>query len=156
LEDSLKSSVNATISNFQTGLLSKTHLLWTSFHVPSLNFQAIISTFLTIQGIFFFFDYLYRIILSVKLVSKYWSRGIVELPTISIVDSIEEKLETKFTLMATSTWASGVNYFLVMLPYIWMQLMVLIIFVIILLTIVSGESVQSFFRSFVLPFFGCC
>jgi hypothetical protein len=134
---------NSTLDSIQSNLLSKFSTLWMSFHMKGFNFDSLISSFFTIQGIIFLFDYLYRIIQSIKLIARFWKKGVVKLPVVSLLKPSDKK-----EMIFNSFYLSIISDFLIILPFLWIQLLCLIVFCIILLTVV----ISKFFVSLLLRF----
>lgn len=84
-----------------------------------VDVSALLASMLTIQGLFYLFDYLYRIFQTVRLVSKFWDRGVVHLPEADIRSG-----------KAAFDWSvlNYVSYSLQILPFVWLQLLMTVFF----------------------------
>jgi hypothetical protein len=150
ISSKLSSSLNnSTLDSMQSNLLSKFSTLWMSFHMKGFNVDYLVSSFLTIQGIIFLFDYIYRIIQSIKLIAKFWNKGVVKLPIVSLLKPSDKK-----EMIFNSFYLSVISDFLIILPFLWIQLLCLIVFCIIIVTVIVSKFVSSFSSlSFLYLFF---
>jgi hypothetical protein len=122
--------------------------MWTNYHFQQIQWDGILSSFLTIQGLLFFFDYLYRIILSIQLFSKYCKKAIINLPSISLLKSSSSSASSTASFfdvqfIACNRILKYFQYFLILLPYLWIQFFLVIIFIISLVAIISGKYFSS-------------
>ena len=131
--------------------------MWVSFEAGNLNYQVWLSSFNTIQSVLFFFDYLYRILQSMKLIVQFWHRGIVQLPVISLLtihqlqNSQKEKRDhvgykpvttsstTWFTSITSSSLFSTIPWIMRILPYLWIQLLGCLIVMIMIGLIIASK-----------------
>lgn len=96
----------------------------------------ILQSFLTLQGILFLFDYIYRGVQSWKLISRFWSRGLIKLPGLKEVDQEDDTFGTIFS--GTTKCVKSLNIFFYLLPVIWVQVLVLLCVVIAAIWIFAG------------------
>lgn len=78
----------------------------------------------------YLFDYIYRMFFSIKLISQFWSRSIVRLPN-SDLQTKSHELEYK--------WFIYFNLFFRLLPFIWIQLLLLIMFISLIIWTIIGD-----------------
>lgn len=90
----------------------------------------ILESILTIKGLFFLFDYLYRIFQTVRLVSRFWSKGVVHLPKADVRSNKDD---------FNSPILPYVGYALQLLPFIWLQLLMLIFLVAIIAWTIASK-----------------
>lgn len=96
----------------------------------------ILQSFLTLQGILFLFDYIYRGVQSWKLISRFWSRGLIKLPGLKEVGQENNTFGTIFS--GTAKCVKSLNIFFYLLPVIWVQVLVLLCVVIAAIWIFAG------------------
>lgn len=119
------SSVNTTaFLTYAESILSQYSVSSASFESVNIDVELILNSIFAVQSVFFLFDYLYRIYQTVHLVSRFWRRGVVRLPT---VDLRLKKIDV------TGPWFKYIGCMLQVLPFFSMQLMLLAAFIIILI-----------------------
>lgn len=139
-------------------------MMWVSFRAGHVNYGVWLSSFFTIQGLLFLFDYIYRVIQSVKLINSFWRKGIVQLPVISLLDKFSS---FSFFPCFTSSNDSGnqskgntnggilnnptISWMITLLPYIWFQLLCLMVLIVLVALTISSKSIHRIF-SFLIHF----
>ena len=78
-----RSFVSSTIPSSEA-LISDFSLNWVEFPSYNVDVSAILRKFTSLEIILFFFDYIYRILETCKIVSRFWGRSIVKLPKLDI------------------------------------------------------------------------
>ena len=77
----LSRKVNVTeFLDLAAGSLSGVSFTWADFSAASVDVALLIESFLTVQGIFYLFDYIYRTFQTVRLIAKFWGRSSIRLP----------------------------------------------------------------------------
>lgn len=102
-------------------LLSYFDLKWTDFKLFSVDLSALIASYLTVQNIFFLFDYLYRGVQSMKIISKFLSGGLVTLPTF---DMRKHKLAD--SLLPSKTCLRRLQLIAQLFSLLWIQFLLII------------------------------
>ena len=77
-----------------------------------------LASFMTLHGLLYLFDYLYRGLQTVQIVGKFWSRSVCPLPSVD--------LQIRSSSSNNSTFVSLVFQ---ALPYVWLQVLLLVAFV---------------------------
>eukprot|EP01039_Chlorochromonas_danica_P005595 gene5595-6160_t len=135
------SAVNSSAITILNAITSSFHLSWASFHMDNVDISLLTSSFFSIQNILYIFDYIYRIIQSIRLVAKFWARGVVALPKVDLRNRHDYSADLH------SPWFIYIRLFLRALPFIWVQLLVItacIIFVIWLVIAVLIPEYQGY------------
>jgi hypothetical protein len=124
-----------TASSLSSSSLSSFRSSWTNLSFGGVDVTALLASITTIQGLLYFFDYMYRIFQSVRLFSKFWARGVLKLPG---ADSRVKKDEHR-------VWncVNYVSYALQILPFIWLQLLISIFVVTLILWSIAGALVVT-------------
>ena len=103
---------------------------WADFSTASVDVALLVQSFLTVNSILYLFDYLYRIFVTVRLVSKFWRRGNIKLPKSDLRSKKPE---------ITATWFVWVDRLLQLLPYFSIQLALVAMLVIFIIWGFAGK-----------------
>ena len=116
----MKRNASATIEDRAAGILSTFNTYYSEFTAQGIDVNSLLRQLLTIKGFLFFFDYLYRLLQTAKLVARFWGRGVVRLPKI--------RLQSKRQVMGEvdARWFTYMNWFLKLVPFIWFQLLMIL------------------------------
>lgn len=138
--DSTSSIKVPTLSVNTTWIQAKSRTIWStvqnktrSWSITQFDYFWILESFLTLQGILFLFDYLYRGVQSVRLLTRFWSRSIIKLPTIK---AIEDEENAMFGTVSSTVQCCQLFFRLV--PLFWVQSLILLAMVVATIFIVSG------------------
>lgn len=77
-----------------------------------------LASLLTLQGLLYLFDYLYRGLQTVQIVAKFWSRSVCPLPS---VDLQVRRSNSKNSALVSLVFQA--------LPYVWLQILLLVAFI---------------------------
>ena len=102
------------------------------FSSTNIDVALLIQAILGIQGVLFLFDYSYRAFQTVRLVSLFWKKSVVNLPK---VDLRSDRAEI------TARWFTDIVYFFELLPFLYIQVLLVFMFVIIIVWAVAGMFV---------------
>jgi hypothetical protein len=128
-------SVNTTaLLNLAQGSLSGYHFTWADFSGATIDAAILIQSFLTAQSAFYLFDYLYRAFLTVRLVARFWGRGVVKLPRSDLRSRKPE---------IASAWFTWTQRLLRLLPFLSLQLLLLAVFVVFVIWGFAGKTLSS-------------
>jgi len=119
LANAQKGAMNASTSAAGQ-ILSEFHVSWSSFSVSGLMLDEWMASLLTLQGLLYLFDYAYRGLQTVKTIRKYWSNSVGTLPAVDL-------------RVKGSEQSSGLSYtqvFLEALPYVWLQFLLILTFLV--------------------------
>ena len=130
-----------TASTVKTATVSSTsltdHVLssfsstYATFQSYFIDFGPLIESILTLQGMLFLFDYIYRIFYTIKTISQFWNRGVVFFPKTDLQAIRHHEIKTQwFTIM---TWIFR------LMPFIWIQLLMLVVFIIVIVWSIAGK-----------------
>lgn len=122
---------NRTAQSLANSALSKFSTSWADMSVTGLDLTALLASLLTIQNLLYMFDYLYRIFQTVRLVSRFWSRGAVNLPQMDMRKGADSKVNSKALRYF--------SYALQVMPFIWLQILLVLFFLTIILWAVAGS-----------------
>eukprot|EP01034_Spumella_vulgaris_P022699 gene22699-28850_t len=131
------SSVNISASSLSSSALSSFSTSWSSISFGGINIATLLASISTIQGLLYLFDYMYRVFQSVRLFSKFWSRGVIKTPVID--NRITKDAQKKWTYL------SYLGYALQILPFVWLQLLILIFLVALLMWSIAGVLVPEYY-----------
>jgi hypothetical protein len=127
-------SVNTTaLLNLAQGSLSGYHFTWADFSGATIDAAILIQCFLTAQSAFYLFDYLYRAFLTVRLVARFWGRGVVKLPRSDLRSRKPE---------IASAWFTWTQRLLRLLPFLSLQLLLLAVFVVFVIWGFAGKTLS--------------
>lgn len=108
---------NNTAVSTKANFLSYVHSSWASFHYANIDVGVLLASFLSVQGVLYIFDYIYRVVQTLRLVTTFWGRGVVVLPKLDL-----RRRHDPTDVQAP--WFTYTKLFLQILPYIWIQLLV--------------------------------
>jgi hypothetical protein len=106
------------ISNFK--------LSYESVNLNGFQFASWLASLATLRGFLFLFDYIYRAVHTVRLIRKFVGKSAVDLP---YVDLRSNFFRDYSVFSGISQWMSYFNYFMELLPFIYIQLLLLIGFI---------------------------
>jgi hypothetical protein len=127
------SSVDSTAIRVKSGLLSLAPTFWATFDVTSIDISLLLRSFLSIQGVLYIFDYLYRILQTIQCLARFWGRGVVKLPKIDIRSKHDYRDDLK------SPWFVYIQQMITILPLIWAQLLMCLAFLIVVIWLIAGN-----------------
>ena len=102
---------------------------YAEFASSNVDVALLIEAMLSIQGILFLFDYSYRAFQTVRMLSLFWRKSVVILP--------EADLRTNRAEI-TAKWFIYIAYFFELLPFFYLQILLLFTFVLIIVWAVTG------------------
>jgi hypothetical protein len=105
-----------------------------SYHI---NFYMILSSYFTIQGMFFLFDYLYRIMNTIKIIIRFWRRGGLVLPKIDLSSSHGIDITN---ICGEMNCFNRLYYFMRILPYIWIQVVIMVGIAVAIISVIVSKS----------------
>lgn len=135
-------SIQANTVSISQTLISAFSTYWTSFEYGSLDTSSLMQQLLTLQGILFLFDYLYRGVQSAKLIARFWSRGAVKLPIIKIRSASNTQ---PHAFDHNGNYLRWCSYFLKALPFIWIQLLMIICFAVVVIWSISAVFIPEYY-----------
>lgn len=106
-----------------------------SYHI---DFYLILSSFFTIQGIFYLFDYLYRIMNTVKIIIRFWRRGGLILPKIDLSSS--HGIDISNICGENMRCFNRLYYCIRLLPYIWIQVGIVVGIIVAIISVIVSKS----------------
>ena len=118
-------------SGLGVGSLSGYTFSYASFSSSHVNLAILLESFLTLQGVLYLFDYVYRTLQTVKLIATFWGKGVVSLP---VTDLRPKKPEIG------TKWFKYISYFLKLWPFFSLQILLIAIFVVVVVWGVAGEN----------------
>ena len=114
------------LSNFRTS--------YAAFESYMVDFGPLVESVLTLQGLLYLFDYIYRAFYTFKTVSQFWNRGVVFFPKTDLQARHHEINTRWFTII---TWVFR------LMPFIWTQLLIIVVFIIVIVWSISGKHLLA-------------
>lgn len=123
---------NNSSSDFVANAFSSFDSAWASFSAYNLDIASLLASLLSINGMLYLFDYIYRTLQTIRIVRKFWSKGVVKMPAANMTNKSKE-----------FNWRvlNSVHYALEILPYIWLQVLFTMCCVVIIAWSVACENV---------------
>lgn len=115
--------------NLADSLLSEFATSFATFSGTSIDFTLLIQSVLAVQTLLFLFDYIYRTFQTVRIVSKFWRRGSVQLPMVDLRNTYD----------IADAWFVCIARVFDMLPFVSLQLLWLAMLVILIIWGFAGE-----------------
>lgn len=90
-----------------------------------------LSSFHSLQGVLVFFDYIYRVLQSIRLIVRFWNRGVVKFPSVSLPSKATKVIQTK--------WMTYFQWLIRLLPFIWFQILIFVILLVLIIWITASK-----------------
>lgn len=135
MDETISFAANISSSRLDSTAASDYIASWVDYSYADLDFMSLLQSLLTLQGVLFLFDYIYRSYQTLRLVSKFWSRGVVKLPKI---DTRMKKPEINQKAFIMTEW------FFQLLPFFGLQILIIVLFVTAVVWIISGILIPEY------------
>ena len=139
-------SFNSTISSLSSPRISSYSLAYQDIQIPDMNLESWLGLLASLQTILFMFDYVYRVVATLKQVRKFWSKGIVTLPRIDL-RPLQRKHRSSVLARATSVCVGCAEKMMLVvqvLPYVWFEVLVVIVFLALIIIAIKGNLFDYF------------
>jgi hypothetical protein len=134
IEKNVVNMFNTSVAASVLSKLSTFTLSMQPVNMPEVKTNKIVHMLLDVQSLMFLMDYIFRVVVSARHIKSFCRNGVVIMPTIDL------RASRSTAMTKLSSYSNKLIFMMELVPFLWMEALVVAIFIIFIIFVVQGNS----------------